>query len=219
MAVENLVSGSCTTLDTLPIQMLSAGEGASGVLNQVDDWIAATSSGMTQTGSTYRLCRFPVYAKIKSVVIDLGVLDTGAAGAVFDVNVAFSDSLYDGTQTAFTPNNGLTETTALCIPTTAKTGACTSISSYTAPNKLFGTLTVGNNVAKYNTELLWNGSLSGWWAAGSDTPLWDFFGFSNSQGYPADPSGYFDLLLYLSTQATTPAAANIRARVSYVVSG
>ena len=217
MTAENLTSGFNTTLDTLPIQMLSAGEGAPGRLFQVDDYIAATSSGMTQTGSTYRLCRFPTAAKIKSVIIDLGVLDTGGAGAVFDINVAFSDSLFDGTQQAYTANNGLTALTSTCIPTTAKTGAVTSITSYTAPNKLFGTLTVGNNTAKLNNEVLFNGTLASWWPGGRDLPLWEFFGFTNAQGYPADPGGFFDLLLYLSTQATTPAAAYIAAKVSYVL--
>ena len=217
MTIENLDSSFISTLDTQPIQMLSPGEGAPGCIKQVDDWVAATSSGMTQTGSTYRLCRFPTAAKLKSVVIDLGVLDTGAAGAVFDINVAFSDSLYDGTNQKYTANNGLTALTATGIPTTGATGGVTSITSYVNPNKLLGTITVGNNTAKYNTEVIWGGSYTNWWPAGRDMPLWQFFGFTNTQGYPADPGGFFDLLLYLSTQATTPAAANIAAKVSYIL--
>lgn len=217
MTIETLDSSFISTLNTQPIQMLSPGEGGPGLVKQVDDWVAATASGMTQTGSSYRLCRIPTAAKVKSVTIDLGVLDTGAAGAVFDINLAFSDSLFDGTNQKFTANNGLTALTSLCIPQTGAAGTTTSITSYVNPNKLFGTLTVGNNATKYNNEVIWGGSYASWFPGGRDLPLWEFFGFTNTQGYPADPGGFFDLLLYLSTQATTPAAGNIAARVSYVL--
>lgn len=217
MTIENLDSSFISTLDTLPIQMLTSGEGAFGFIQSVDDYIAVTASGMASIGSTYRLCRFPTAAKIKSVVIDLGIVDSGGATAVFDINVAFSDSLFDGTQPQFTPSNGATAVSATGIPKTGAAGTVTSITSYTNPNKLFGTLTAANNAVKNGSNVTFGGTYTGWSYAGPSLPLWDFLGFTNSQGYAADPGGYFDLLLYLSTAAATGAAATIHAKVDFVL--
>ena len=232
MAAENLVSPLLTVWDTQPNQYLSAGEGGQGVLRSVDDYVSTTIAGMQSIGSTYRLCRFPTYAKIKSVIIDLPILESDAATAVFDINVAFSDNPYDGTPGLLSGAalNGLTSLTATCIPTTGQTGsknALTSITSYTTPNKLFGQLTVGNNAAKVNNQLLFNGAYAAgstagypqfaWNYSGPTYPLYEFLGFQNAQGYPADPGGWMDLLLYVSTAAGTGVAGMIHGRVDYVV--
>lgn len=209
MAIENLDSGFLTGLGALPISMLTAGEGASGLTRTVTDYIKPTASGMGSIGSSYRMCRFPVYAKIKNIKVDIGGVDTNAtATAVFDVNVAFSDSAYDGTQVAL---QGL-------IPTTALTGATTSIATYTSPNKLFGTVAASNSgVRKVGSEQIFSGTVTGWFPAGRELPLWDFFGFTNSQGNAQDPGGFFDLVLYLSAAAATAASDYISASVTYVV--
>jgi len=209
MTVEHLDSSVLTTLDAQPISVPTAGEGAPGLLRVVTDYIKPTAAGMASIGSTYRLCRIPVYAKIKSVVIDLGAVDTNAsAAAVFDINLAFSDSAYDGTQVALQN----------LIPTTALTGATTSIATYSTPNIIFGTIAAKNSgVKSLGNEVVFGGSDTAWFPAGRELPLWDFFGFVNSQGTAQDPGGFFDLLLYLSTAAGTGASDYIGARVSYVV--
>lgn len=218
MTIENITSTFIGVLNSQPISMLTAGEGAPAVLRRLTDTVQPTASGLGSIGSTYRLCRFPTSAKVKRVILDLGGVDTNvAATAKFDVNVAFSDSLFDGTSPAFTPNNGLTEATALCIPTTALTGAVTSITAYSAPNLIFGQVTASNSgVAKNNQDVTWNGSLAGWAYNGINLPMWDFLGFVNSQGSAQDPAGYFDILLRLTTAAATPASAPINVQVDFV---
>ncbi len=208
MTVENLDSNFITQQLNQPLLYETAGEGVAGVYREVSDNIAVTASGMGSIGSTYRLCRFPTYARVKSVIIDLGNVDTGGATAVFDVNVAFSDSPYDSTQTALQK----------LIPTTALTGATTTIASYSSPNKIFGTITAANNTTKYNNQQIWSGTLTNWFPGGRDLPLWDFLGFTNAiSGYAQDPGGFFDILLYLSTAAATGAAASIGVRVGFVI--
>lgn len=217
MAAENLDSSFISTLNTQPQQMLTSGEGAPGFLQSIDDYIAVTAVGMASIGSTYRLCRFPTRAKIKSLVIDLGIVDSGGATAVFDINVAFSDSLYDGTPSVYTPSNGATAVSATGIPKTGAAGTVTSITSYSSPNKLFGTVTAANNAVKNGTNVTFAGTYASWAYAGPSLPLWDFFGFVNTQGYAQDPGGFFDILLYLSTAAATGAAAQIHAKLDYVL--
>jgi hypothetical protein len=227
MAQEAIDSTYLAALNTQPIAQVTSGEAGPDEIRWVDDYVTPTSSGMGTQYSVYRLCRFPTYAKVKQLVIDLGILDTGAAGAVFDINVAFSDSLYDGTNQAYTANNGLTAYTATCIPKTGQSGTVTSVTSYTNPNKLFGSITVGNDAVKNNTDVTFNGSYAAggvgdgpnvaWSYAGTLFPMYEFFGFTDSQGYPADPGGFFDILMVLSTIATTPATAQIHGRLAYAV--
>lgn len=217
MAAENLASSYLSTLNSLPIQQLTAGEGRMGFVQRITDSIAVTANGMGTVGSTYRLCRFPTAAKIKGLIVDLGNVDTGGAGVQLDINVAFSDSLLDGTQSIYTPSNGATETSCTCIPQTGATGGVTSITTYSNPNKLFGTITSGSNTVSYNNQRLFLGSYANWFAGGPNLPVWQFFGFTNSQGYAQDPGGFFDILLYLSHAATTPAAASINVSLDYVL--
>ena len=63
MTKDTALSVAITSLDSTPIQYVTAGEGAPGKLWEVTDTVAATAAGMASTGSTYRLCRFPVMAK------------------------------------------------------------------------------------------------------------------------------------------------------------
>ena len=49
----------------------------------------------------------------------------------------------------------------------------------------------------------------------ANLPLFQIFGFTDGRGQPSDPGGYFDLLAYVATGATTGGACNIYARVDY----
>jgi hypothetical protein len=213
MTVENLDSGPILALDSQPIVMQTAGEGAPGDLKSVSDFVLATASGVGSVGSTYRMCRIPTNAIIKSVIVDLGDLDSNASPTlVLDVNLAFSDSTYDGTNTN---NQGL-------IPTTAYTGATTSIATYSSPNKAFGQISAAASGAnKLSNELIFNGSMDNvaigpWFPYGRELSVWEYFGFTDAQGYPADPGGFFDLLFYVSTGAATGHAGYIAAKVTYI---
>jgi hypothetical protein len=211
MAADALKSLSITGLDTIPIVPQTTGMGAPGRLFIVDDVVGpTTATGLQTAKSSYRLCRFPTIAKIKSVILATdAALDTGTHALVFDINVAFSDSTVDGT-----PANvqGL-------IPTTAKTGATTTLAAYSAPNVIFGTSNnTSASVAQARTQLVFNGTTATWsWAAITSQPLWQTFGFVDGAGRPADPGGYFDLFLVNSTVAGTGAAGNIYCSVEYVV--
>src|SRR5262249_5376526 len=136
--------------------------------------------------------------------------DAASAKTVaFDLNLIFSDSTIDGTQ-ANLQN---------LIPTTANTGGTTSIASYSSPNKIFGTVIETSNTAAYvSGNLLFNGIGTTYNFLGlTQQPLWQTFGFTDGRGSPADPNGYFDLLVYVSTAATTAQACNIYGRVEYTI--
>ena len=208
MTTEFLDSSFIASLDTLPIQMLTAGEGASGVLKCQTDTVAFTSSGVTQAASTYRLCRIPTAAKIKQVIFDAGEGDTNATAALtWDINLAFSDSTLDGTQVALQS----------LIPTSALTGATTTTALYSSPNKIFGNVAQGNTAAIARKDVTFNGSLTNWLYNGVNLPLWNFFGFTNSQGHAQDPGGFFDFLVYVAHLASTPAAGNLAITCYYVL--
>lgn len=209
MAADTLKSQSITNLDSTPFVPNSAGQGAAGRTVTIDDACAATAVGVGTLASTYKLVRVPTGAILKSVVVATDVpLDTGTHALVFDLNLIFSDSTIDGTQSAL---QGL-------IPTTANTGATTTIATYSAPNKIFGTVNnVSASLALAPTEVVLNGSRTNYpLVALTQQPLWQTFGFVDGRGNPADPGGYFDLMAYVSTIAGTGAAGNIWAKVAYV---
>ena len=197
-------------LDATPYVPQSAGQGATDMLQIQDDAVAATATGLGTAKSSYRLCRIPTNAKIKSALVATDVaLDTGTHALVFDINLAFSDSTIDGTQAAL---QGL-------IPTTANTGATTTLASYSSPNKMFGTVNNGsaaNPLAR--TDVTFNGTNANYgFAIMTLEPLWQLFGFVDGRGNPMDPGGYFDMYLVNSTVAGTGAAGNIYGRFEFVV--
>lgn len=211
MAAENLDSTSITNLDSSPVVENTRGTGAPAYSYTIDDTVTCTASGIGTVGSTYRMVRFPSNAKIKGVHYATSVpLDTNSSPALaIDFNICFSDSTTDGTQAEFQGQ----------IPTTAG-NTVTPISSYSSPNKLFGTYTVTSHTAGVlpQIDLTLNGITSTYPLSEiTSTELWSLFGFENPYGVALDPGGFFDLLLYVSTAAATGAAGILYTKVDFVV--
>lgn len=210
MAADIGKSTTIQGLDALPYIPASAGQGAPDLVQVQDDVVAATATGLGTAKSSYRLCRIPTGAHIKRVLIATDVaLDSGTHALTFDINIAFSDSTIDGT-----PANvqGL-------IPTTANTGATTTLATYSAPNIMFGTSNnTSASVRLARTDVTFNGSNTNYpMTTLTLTPLWQLFGFVDGRGNPSDPNGYFDLFLVNSTVAGTGAAGNIYGSIEYTV--
>jgi hypothetical protein len=104
------------------------------------------------------------------------------------------------------------------IPTSANTGAVTTVAAYSSPNKIFGNVLAGNaGAATYNKDVTFNAGATTYPFSIRDDDVWDVFGFTNNQGYAQDPGGFFDFLLYISAVASTAAAGLVGIEVLYVV--
>lgn len=88
---SNLKASAITDMDATPVKPVTTGEGKPAELKLVNDYVTAVSGD--DTSSTYKLVRFPTYAKVKKVVIMSKIASAGSG----DVNVVFSDSTNDGT--------------------------------------------------------------------------------------------------------------------------
>jgi hypothetical protein len=212
MANDTVKSTSLTNLDTTPILANNGGQGSVSFSGTVEDYCAATAAGLQSVGSYYKLIRVPTNALIKSLslFIDKAPDAASAKTVAFDLNWVFSDSVDDGTPTYL---QGL-------IPTLANTGGTVSIATYTGVNKMYGTFIETSNTVAYGpTDLVFNGLGSNYSFTGGfmNLPLWQIFGFTDGRGYPADPGGFFDLMAYVATGATTGQACNIFARATYSV--
>lgn len=211
MAKDAVLSQAITNADATPYVPNSAGQGAGARPVTVKDFVAATAAGLGTAGSYYKLCRIPTGAILESVQLatDKAPDAASAKTVAFDLNLIFSDSTIDGTQAAL---QGL-------IPTTANTGGTTTIASYTSPNKIFGTVIESSNTVAYGpNEVIFNGIGTTYNFLGlTQEPLWQTFGFTDGRGSPADPNGYFDLLVYVATAATTGQACNIYGKVTYSI--
>lgn len=174
---STLKSATLTNLDAQPIIIPTAGEGAPGFLKVVDDFVTPLTADTTS--STYRLCRFPTNAKIKSFSIYSAIATAGSA----DINVIFSDSTTDGTQASLQN----------MIPTSALTGATTTTAAYSSPNQLFGAAQSITALTE-QTAFTFAGIFTPQMA---QEPLWDALGFTT------DPNGYFDIYLKVTTAITT----------------
>jgi hypothetical protein len=215
---DALGTSSTGTIPT-PIQRSSQGEWIGGELQCTDGYCTATATGIAAAAkSTYRLVRFPVEAKIKSLSVQsVGVLDSNSTQTLaIDFNLAFSDSTVDGTSVA---NQGL-------IPTTAGAGAVTTVTSYSSPNILWGTITqAGNNAVLARTNITFNGTnftsttltntLVVPYVGYTNIPIWKLFTFVNAQGYETAPNGYFDVLAVTSVKAATGAAGSLYATLEF----
>jgi hypothetical protein len=213
MAADVGKSVAITNLDTQPILRPTTGMGAVGRIFTVLDIVAATAVGLGTAKSSYRLCRFPTKAIPLTFELATDVaLDTGTHALAFDINIAFSDSVYDGTPPAL---QGL-------IPTSANTGATTTLAAYSSPNVLFGSSNnTSASVALGFTNYTLAGSRTNYpiVAAGCflNQPLYETFGFVDGRGNSADPGGWFDIYLVNATVAGTGAAGNIIGRLSYII--
>lgn len=214
MAADALKSLAITNLDATPIVANETGAGAKASSFQVDGWCAVTAVGIATATSTYRLCRFPTWAKIKTVEIWTDVaIDSGSSQALaLDLNVVFSDSKTDGTPALL---QGLIPTT-VGNPTTPTAATTTTFASYASPNIIFGTKTLsGNNAAIPITNITLSGTARYTADKFMQMPLWRTFGFQDGRGMLNDPGGFFDLVAYVSVAANTGAAGNLYGKVSY----
>jgi len=178
------------------------GQGVAGLLRMNTDYVTGVTYA---TNSLYRLCRFPVNAIVKDFSLFLdGPLDSAGENPILAINVAFSDSTDDGTAVANQGN----------IPTTANTGTVVVPATYTAANQLFGSWTqVNDTTIQLPVNLTNNGSITYYdLVTGCNTPLWQIFGFS------VMPGGMFDILIKLTTGATTAVTtSSIGVRLSFVI--
>lgn len=222
MTVETLLSNAVTNWDAQPIVVPTCGEGAAGDSMGQNDQVAHTSAFGSATKNTSRQCRFPMAAKVKHVYLYTKGLDSnGTATLALDVNIAFSDSVTDGT-----PSGG----TGL-IPQSALTGAVTTLAAYTSANKMFGSAgVVANSGAVKYTEVTYSNTFT---PALSLVPMWAVLGGSgassaapfnagggfaqNSNGVITSPGGFLDVLVVVSATAATAATGNIGVEVDYVM--
>lgn len=204
MTTENLKSLPITNLDATPVIVATSGEGSPAFIRGIQDNVTTTTTG--GIGSTYRLARFPVDAKVTKVHAYIGAVDSNAVATwVGDFNVAFSDSTVDGTNQNL---QGL-------IPTSSLNGTTTTVAAYSLPNKLFGQVKAGNSSAVVYTEITFNGATYN--PTLTQTPLWDVLGFTNSIGAIQSPGGFFDILVYVSTAAATAHAGILGVEVDYML--
>lgn len=173
MAGHQLASASITNLDAVPVLANTIGEGAQGMLRQVSDFVSPVSGD--DTTSTYRLCRFPTTAKIKSVKI-FSTIATAGSG---DIDIAFSDSTSDGTQAALA-------------------GGVVQLSG-PVDNKLFGAAQ-SLVLAGVNTDFTFKGVFL---PVYQNMPIWKALVTLGATQFSADPGGYFDLFVKITTGITT----------------
>lgn len=181
MAGHNLKSLSITNLDASPIVANTIGEGASGMVRIINDSVSPVSAD--DTTSTYRLCRIPTTAKIKKVVLDSAIASAGAA----DFDIAFSDSTTDGTQAALN---------ALTNPVVQVTGP--------ADNKLFGA--AQSLVAQSRVDITKVGTFT---LPMQNIPLWQVLVNLGATQFTADPGGFFDFYVKVTTGITTGGLLNV----------
>ena len=188
MATEVLKANPIVNLDAFPIVANAVGEGAPGILRSVNGHVAATT-GVTAP-SLYRLVRIPPDSKIKHVILTNAALSTSAAT---DVDVAFSDSLTDGTQLQFT---------ALASPVIQTSGP--------ADNKLFGSATSVVAAAK-NVDITFANTFT---TDHQNLPLWQVLVNLGATQFSANPGGFFDIIL--KTTTTVTAGGDVALEVQYV---
>jgi len=187
MAVVTTKSTSIINADSLPILAGTIGEYAPGMLRCASDVCAALTGD--STNSVYKLVRIPTTAKIKSVYLTSNVTVAGNG----DISVFYSDSSTDGTNQS------------LGGPTNA---AAVQISA--ADNKLFGAaqaLTLANvrtDITFKNTFVPVASATTGIVSANyQDTPLWQVLVALGTTQFSADPGGFFDLCVKVTTGINT----------------
>ena len=205
-----LESSQLVLLNVPPVQVPTAGEGGPDFLYSNEDIISPTASNVQF--STYTMGpRIPTNAKIKKVESYMKGVDSNATAAVaMDINLIFSDAPLGGIAAGQPVNDGTSFTNAGTIPTSALTGATTTITAYASPNKMFGSsqVLVANNGAYKVTDLTYANTFT---PAMSQQPIWDALGFT------VDPGGFFNFFLVIETAANTAATGTIMLKVTYTV--
>jgi hypothetical protein len=173
MAGHNLKSASITNLDASPQVSNTIGEGGPGYLTVINDSVTTVSGD--DTTSTYRLCRIPTNAKVKAVYIESAIATAGSG----DIDIAFSDSTVDGTQQALA--GGVVQITG------------------PVDNKLFGAAQslVGTG---QRVDFTFKGTFT---PAMQNQPLWQVLVGLGATQFTADPGGFFDIFVKITTGITT----------------
>lgn len=227
-SIKNL-DGGATNYTGIPLRN-SRGMGDAGFMKRVEDYVNIPAADLT-VGSTFRLVRIPTGAIVKKVTIySDGPLDTNSSPVLaLDFNIAFSDANTNAVGAAAgdgsygnSVDDGTPANLAGQIPTSANTGAVTTVSAYSSPNILFGTYTVQSHTVgiPWATDITLGGATglasNNYTIADMQLPLWEVFGFTGGQGYAQDPGGWFDLMAYVSVAAATGANHNLWASVDYI---
>lgn len=209
-AGDILESATLVNLNVPPVLVPTSGEGAANKLYQNEDVISPTASNVQF--STYTLGpRIPTNAKIKKVQIYGKGIDSNATAAVAaDINLIFSDAPLGGIAAGMPVNDGTTATNAGQIPTSALTGAVTSITAYASPNKMFGSsvVLVANSGAFKLQEVTHSNTFT---FAMRQLPIWDALGFT------VDPGGFFNFFVVVETASSTAATGTLGIIVDYAV--
>ncbi len=248
MAFTQKGSGYFTTIwDTIPVLPPTAGEGAPSFLCEIEDSVAIAQTGAGTSGNFWRLCRFPVKAKIKKldlyVDIASGLVDGGGASTalVFSVGVAFSDSTIDGTP----PSLQNQMPTTVGIGGGSTTPGTTVAIGGTSSNRLFGTVTavaatgafgtlqgVGTSSNLWGTDVTFGGgttyqnaligpssTLNTTALALIDVPVLEIFNLQDGRGNVIKDEGFFDLIVIVNTIYNTQPGAgyNLYAKLQYSV--
>lgn len=209
-AGDILQSTVLVNLDAMPLQIPTRGEGSSYKAHSNEDIILPTASNVQF--STYTMGpRIPTNARIKKVEIYAKGIDTNATAAfAIDVNLIFSDAPLGGIAAGAPADDGTTYANAGQIPTSALTGAVTSITAYASPNKMFGSafVPVGNSGAALLTDITHKNTFT---YPMKQLPIWDALGFAQ------DPGGFFNFFIVCETASSTAAAGTLGLQVSYAV--
>jgi len=193
MAVVTTKSASIINWDGNPIFIPSSGEGAPGRITGITSNLTGVVGD--SIGSVYKLVRFPTNAKVKRLwVAQFGATGTSAG----DIDVAFSDSLTDGTQAVFN---------SLANPVVQVTGP--------VDNKLFGSAVTLNGAAApvTATDRTFQNTFT---SAHADLPMWQVLVNIGATQFVADPGGFFDIVIKLTTGVAV-ANINYYAELDYII--
>lgn len=210
-AGDILESSTLTLLNATPVTVPTMGEGAAASMKQNDDVITTTAAAIVSSSTYHMGPRIPTNAKLKSVELYAKSVDTNATSAcAADINLIFSNAPLGGIAAGAPVEDGTTKDNAYTIPTSALTGATTTIAAYSSPNKMFGAAVVlNNNSGAYKTQDLTYANT--FTPAMKQLPLWKALGFSQ------DPGGFFDFFLVITTAPSTAGTGTIHLKASYAL--
>lgn len=209
-AGDILESSTLVGLNTPPILIPTAGEGGPAIMKRHEDYLNPTAAVVQF--STYTLGpRIPSNAKIKKVQVYAKGIDSNATAAVAaDINLIFSDAPLGGIAASQPTEDGTTYANAGQIPTSALTGATTSITAYASPNKMFGSsvVLVNNSGAFKLQDVTFANTFT---FPMSLEPIWAALGFAQ------DPGGFFNFFVVVETAPSTAAAGTLALIVDYAL--